>query len=160
MMGVVVTGKYTQIRKRNGDKMVTIIKNIMDRWKTGRFMDLICRPYSINTYALSKIWYKTGCINIRECNVNLITTSVKSWLYQPMLAKPSECILYRMSAEGGLGLHHVACRAKVALTKTFIETALGAFSTNYYITTMSWVMDLCLQETPVTLGRFSIIILS
>ena len=43
-----------------------------------------------------------------------------------MLAKPSECILYRKSAEVGLGLHHVGCRAKAALTKTFIETALGA----------------------------------
>ena len=43
-----------------------------------------------------------------------------------MLAKSSECLLYRKSAEGCLGLHHVRCRAKAALTKTFIEIALGA----------------------------------
>ena len=43
-----------------------------------------------------------------------------------MLAKPSECLLYRKSVEGGLGLHPVGCRARAALTKTFIEPALGA----------------------------------
>ena len=121
MLGVVVMAKYAQTRKRNRDNIVTIVKNIMDRWKMGGFMDLICRPPSINTYALSKIWYKTGCINMREGDVNLITASVKSWLYQPMLAKPSECLLYRKSAEGGRGLDNVGCRARAALTKTFMR---------------------------------------
>ena len=92
----------------------------------GRFMDLIYRPSNINTYALSKILYKTGYIKLREGDVNLITASVKSWLYQPMLAKPSECLLYRKSVEGSVGLHHVRCRARAALTKTFIEIALRA----------------------------------
>ena len=54
-----------------------------------------------------------------------MSSAIKSWIYQPNLAKPTECLLYRQVSEGGLGLYHISCRAKANLIKSFLETACG-----------------------------------
>ena len=48
---------------------------------------------------------------------------VKAGLYQDMLEKPSELLLYRPVEEGGLGLHHVQSKAMASLISTFLQTA-------------------------------------
>ena len=40
-----------------------------------------------------------------------ITSKVKAWLYADQLEKPEEIVLYRQSALGALGLHHVEFKA-------------------------------------------------
>ena len=42
-----------------------------------------------------------------------------------MYQKPSEVTLYRPVERGGLGLHHVASKAKANLISTFLQTATG-----------------------------------
>ena len=59
MLGVKLSAKYTTFRKRNGEAMVSTIKNIMDKWKTGKFLTITSRPWSSNIYTLSKIWFWT-----------------------------------------------------------------------------------------------------
>ena len=54
-----------------------------------------------------------------------MSSAIKSWIYQPNLAKPTECLLYRQVSEGGLGLYNISCRAKANLIKSFLETACG-----------------------------------
>ena len=62
-----------------------------------------------------------------------MTSAIKSWIYQDLISKPSECLLYRKVQEGGLSLYHISCRAKANLIKSFIETACGNdFKVNDY----------------------------
>ena len=88
-------------------------------------MPLTMRPYSANVYALSKVWFKCCCINLRSQDIIFINKQVKSWLYQDCLEKPSELVLYRDSKDGGLGLFHVHIRSLALLIRAFLETSVN-----------------------------------
>ena len=115
---------FVQTRKCNGDMLVTRVKNTIGPWKGGKFMPLTMRPHSANTYALSKVWFKCNCINLRVCDYATITSQVKQWLYQDLLQKPSELALHRTFQDGGLGLFNVKIRAHALLIRAFLETAM------------------------------------
>ena len=114
---------FVQTIKVNGDQLQQRVKNTVGPWKAGRFMPLTLRPYSANTYALSKVWFKCSSVNLRNQDIDSITSQVKSWLYQDCLEKPSELVLYRDSLVGGLGLFHVKTRSLALLIRSFMETA-------------------------------------
>ena len=123
-VGVELRASYIQTRKVNGEQLQTRVKNIVGPWRAGRFMPLTMRPYSANVYALSKVWFKCSCINLRSQDIIFINKQVKSWLYQDCLEKPSELVLYRDSKDGGLGLLHVHIRSLALLIRAFIETSV------------------------------------
>jgi hypothetical protein len=79
-------------------------------------MPLTLRPYTANTYAISKVWFKCSSIHISTIN-----SKVKSWLYQDCLEKHRELALYRKPEDGGLGLFNVKIRALALLIRTFLE---------------------------------------
>ena len=66
------------------------------------------RPWSLNTYCLPKLWYRTACLGDSAA----ITSSVKSWLFQYVLEKPHEMVTY---SEVGLGVHNVKIKAMAML---------------------------------------------
>ena len=86
-------------------------------------MPLTLRPFSANTYALSKVWFKCSSVNLRNQDIDTINSQVKSWLYQDCLEKPSELVLYRDIHDGGLGLFHVRIRSLSLLIRSFLETS-------------------------------------
>ena len=86
-------------------------------------MPLVCRPFSLNTYCLSKVWFRTGSVDMRAGDITAITSKIKSYCYQNLYQKPSEVLLYRGVDEGGLGLHHLKSKALANLISTFIQTA-------------------------------------
>jgi hypothetical protein len=54
-------------------------------------------------------------------------------MYADLLEKPEELVLYRATADGGLGLFNMQCRAKAALISTFLQTAINdKFARNNY----------------------------
>ena len=55
MVGVQLSATWRQSRKKNGDNLKEKISLITGSWRTGKFMPLTSRPFSINTYALSKV---------------------------------------------------------------------------------------------------------
>ena len=117
----------------NGDIIQIQVANTINAWKSGKFMDLTCRPWSVNCYALSKVWFKCHTVDLRVADINSITSKIKSWLYQDQLEKPEEMVIYRPINAGGLGLHHVSCKAKASLIRTFLETAVNpSFSHSLY----------------------------
>ena len=122
-VGVELRSSYTQTRKVNGDLLQARIKNTVGPWKAGRFMPLSQRAFSANCYALSKVWFKCSSVNLRVQDQNIITSQIKSWLYQDLLIKPSELVLYRSTDDGGLGLLHVGIRSLALLIRTFLETS-------------------------------------
>ena len=133
-LGCKLYATYSATRKENGDILKKKVKDQLAGWKAGKFLPLTSRPWSLNTYCLSKLWYKTGCIDLRIGDSNTITSSVKGWLYQDLLQKPQEMMAYRQVELGGLGLHNVKMRAMAMLIHTFLAQAISPrFNTNYFL---------------------------
>ena len=124
MLGVELRATHTQTRKVNGDILQDKIKNTIGPWQSGRFMPITQRPWSVNSYAISKVWFKCNCLDIRVLDSTIITSKVKAWLLADQLEKPEEMILYRPTTHGGLGLHHVKFKALAMLINSFLESAV------------------------------------
>ena len=123
MLGVELRSTWTQTRKSNGDALQTRIDNTIKLWRSGKFMNLTMRSWSLNTYCLPKIWFRTHSVDLRVQDVTKITSRIKSWLYGDMLLKPEEMIMSRPAYHGGLGVHNVKMMALAGLITTFLETA-------------------------------------
>ena len=123
MVGVELTASWQATRKINNDELQKRVQSCIGSWKSGKFMPLVCRPFSLNTYCLSKVWYRTGSVDMRVGDISAITSKVKSYCYQDLYQKPSEVLLYRGVEEGGLGLHHLRSKSLANLISTFIQTA-------------------------------------
>ena len=88
MVGVQLMASFQQTRKSNCDGIQKKVQNIIGSWRGGKFMPLISRPHSINTFCLSKVWFKCSSLNLRVCDIMKISSSIKSWLYADQLEKP------------------------------------------------------------------------
>ena len=124
MVGVRLTHNFQKSRKLNGDEIQGKVQSLIRTWKSGKFMPLICRPYSINNFCLSKVWFRCSSLNLRSGDINKITSCVKSWLFSDQLEKPEEALLYRDRKSGGLGLANVKCKAMALLIRCFLETSV------------------------------------
>ena len=107
MVGVIMKATWSRTRKVNCDIIQDKMNKIINTWKSGKFMDLNSRPWSINTYTLTKIWFKCHSVDLRASDIGTFTSKVKSWLLQDQLEKPQEFVLFRPILKGGLGLHNV-----------------------------------------------------
>ena len=133
MVGVELRHTWTQTRKVNGDAIQSRISNTINPWRAGKFMPVTMRPWSVNSFGLSKAWFKCHSVDLRAGDVTAITSSVKSWLYADMFEKPSETIMFRPASHGGLGVLCPKYRALACLIRTFMETAANPnFRRNQY----------------------------
>ena len=123
MVGVELTASWQTTRKVNNDDLQNRVQGCIGAWKSGKHMPLVARPYSLNTYCLSKLWFRTCSVDLREGDIAAITSKVKSYLYQDLLLKPSEVTLFRQVQDGGLALQHVRCKGLAHLISTFLLTA-------------------------------------
>ena len=123
MVGVQLISSWTQTRKANFNMVQERIFNTINSWKAGKFMPLSMRPWSINCYVLSKVWFRCGSVDLRVSDLSAISSSVKSWLYADLLEKPSEAVMCRPASHGGLGVTSVKFKAQAILIRTFLETA-------------------------------------
>ena len=123
MVGVTLMATWGKTRKANGDALQQKIKNTINPWKAGKFLPITQRGWSLNSYALAKVWFRARSVDLRVCDIKAITSSCKSWLYQDMFAKPEEMIVHRPHYYGGLGLHSVKYKALAGFITTFLQTA-------------------------------------
>ena len=89
----------------------------------GKFLPISQRPFSVNTYALSKLWFRSGSVNFRESDFKAINSSIKKWLYSDLFFKPEEMVLLRKIKDGGLGLTSCKHKSLAYLIKSFLELA-------------------------------------
>ena len=122
MVGVELRATWSQTKRANGEIVQKRVSDTVQLWKSGKFMELSLRCRSLNIYCFSKIWFRTHSVDLREMDINKITSSAKSWLYADMLLKPDE-VVHRPVCSGGLFLFHVKCKAFAGLTRSFLETA-------------------------------------
>ena len=133
MIGVTLKATYMSTRQENGDFLVNRVSGTIGPWKGGKFMPLTMRCHSVNTYCLSKIWFRCGSFEPRVGDIKKMISLVKSWVYSDLLIKPDEIILYKKQSEGGLNLINIKYRAMAELIKTFIDTAINPkFNRNIY----------------------------
>ena len=133
MVGVELRSTWVQTRKANGDILQKRISNTINPWKSGKFMPLTQRPWSINSFALSKVWFRCHSVDLRVADVTAITSCVKSWLYADMFEKPSESVMVRPTDYGGLGVLSPKYKALASLIRSFLETAANPqFKRNQY----------------------------
>ena len=104
-------------------KLVSRIRKTTNSFKSGRFMPVTTRPWVSSVFLMSRINYRTCALNLRQQDIQRISSAVKSWVMQGFLIRPPENILFRNTAEGGLGLVNTAARARANLIKTFISQA-------------------------------------
>ena len=69
MVGVKLMATAQKTRKINCDELQDRVQKTIGPWRGGKFMPLTSRPHSINTYCLSKIWFRTSSINLRLCDL-------------------------------------------------------------------------------------------
>ena len=143
MVGVQLRATHTQTRKANGDLLQDRITNTIGPWRGGKFMPLTQRGHSVNTYCLSKLWFRSGSIDLRVLDTAKITSSIKSWIYADQLEKPEELLLYRSRKLGGLNVHNIKLRAMAELIKTFLDTAIHPKYTNslYHRALYDWHVE-------------------
>ena len=122
-MDVTLKATLSQTRKINGDALQKRVESTVKPWKAGKFMPITQRGWSLNSFALSKVWFRTRCFDLRVCDIKKINSACKSWLYQDRFAKPEELVLHRPHHYGGLGLHSVQYKALAGFITTFIQTA-------------------------------------
>ena len=107
----------------NGDELVLRVKNKVGPWQAGKFMPLSQRPWSLNNYALSKVYYRCNSVDLRVKDISAITGKIKAWLFMDQFEKPEDIVVYRPISCGGLGLDHVKLKAQSRLITSFLETA-------------------------------------
>ena len=73
MVGVTLMASWAKTRKVNGEAIQQRIDNTIRPWKAGKFMPVTQRGWSLNSFALSKIWFRTKCVELRVCDINKIT---------------------------------------------------------------------------------------
>ena len=122
-LGVTLARTSSKSRAINSEILSKKVKSTMAMYKAGRHSPLVCRPYTVNTFVMSKICYRSSIINLRSKDIHSMQSSVKSWVTQNLLLKPPEVLLYRDVAEGGLGLIHTESRCTANLIRTFVEQA-------------------------------------
>ena len=123
MVGVELTACWMRTRQVNCSELRIRIQNTVNAWRSGKFNPLVSRSYSLNSYCLSKIWFRTSSVDLRVSDVIFIHTKCRSYICQDLLQKPSEIVLFRAAEQGGLGLHHVQSKATAHLISTFLQTA-------------------------------------
>ena len=123
MVGVELHATWSKTLAANGDEISGRISSKINNWKRGKFMFLNQRAWSLNCYALSKAWFRCGSVNLRAKDISEINSSMKSWLYADLLAKPSENVMWRSWTHGGLNAIHIKHKAMATLIRTFMETA-------------------------------------
>ena len=124
-VGVQLQASWVKSRKENNDILVERLRSTINSWKSGKFMSLVSRPFSVNSFALSKVWFRTHIVDLRAQDINSISSVCKGYIYQDMLEKPAEVVLFRNAEQGGLGMHHIKCKAMASLITTFIQTAIS-----------------------------------
>ena len=75
MVGVTLMASWAQTRKVNGDTLQLKVKNNVNPWKGGKFLPVTQRGWSLNSYALSKVWFRAKSVDLRVGDVKAITSN-------------------------------------------------------------------------------------
>ena len=73
-LGCKLYSNYGSTRRENGEILKEKVRSQINSWKSGKFMPMTSRPWSINTFCLSKLWYRTAILDLRVGDSSTITS--------------------------------------------------------------------------------------
>ena len=120
ILGLKLFAKYTSTRAGNGKILIKKVSEIINKWISGKFMPLMDWPKSVNTFALSKIWYRSAAIDFKCGDIAKFYSKIKSWIYQDSFLKLDQKLLFRKTENGGLGLTHIQSKMTASLLCGFL----------------------------------------
>ena len=89
ILGVKMPRSSNTSRNINGEDLdlAQRVKDTIAGYKAGRFLPLVSRPSSANTFILSKLSYRSSIFNLRQQDINKMQSATKQWVTQGMLLK-------------------------------------------------------------------------
>ena len=81
MDGIKLCADFRDSRALNLEDLQERIHRIIGPWKGGKFMPHFLRSQSLNTFCLSKIWFKCPSIDLRVIDL----TKISSFIEKPVI---------------------------------------------------------------------------
>ena len=107
ILGVKLFESWRATQKENGIKVVNKVSRVADRWKGGRFYDFLLRPYIVNTYLFSNIWYAASVLDLQLGHLDEIQKKGNQYLHSDCFLKPQIIANYLPRDQMGLEMVHV-----------------------------------------------------
>ena len=102
-LGIYVGNNQDYLNQLNTDATIEDIKTNLKFWR-GKYLSKKGIVRVINTYVLSKLWYKTEVINLLQTQIKTIEDAIFSTIWNGKLAKINRQVLKLPYNEGGLAL--------------------------------------------------------
>ena len=109
-----------KLRHSVGDELKKKIKSIQDKWRRGRFYDLLIRPHVVNTYLFSNIWYKASSVNLLCADMDKIQSEGNDYVYSDCYLRPEKPVNYIRRKAGGLAIDHVRSKSMALFIKNLL----------------------------------------
>ena len=133
-IGVTLAATFMHTRKLNCEVIEKRVRDTINPWRGGKFMSIVERGHSVNTYAFSKAVFRCSSIPLRLETEERVQSAARVWILQDCYEKPAAAVLHRAPQEGGLGLYSMRCRALAMLLRTFCELACNtSFRSSEYL---------------------------
>jgi len=129
ILGVKMYESWSKTRRAAGEELEVKIKHIRDKWRRGRFYELLLRPHVVKTYLFSNMWHKAGSVNLLCTDLDKIQSEGNDYVFADCYLRPEEVVNYLGKNAGGLEINHIRSKA-LAL---FIKNILEDMNTNIYI---------------------------
>lgn len=79
------------------------------------------RAAVVNSLILSRWWFNGQAVKIDPGFCRKILNQIKAYVYQKCDEMPKECVSFRSTQQGGLGLHHPGIKHKALLVKNMLR---------------------------------------
>ena len=79
------------------------------------------RATTVNSLMLSRWWFNGQTVKIDQDACRKILNQMKTYIYQQCDEKPKECVSFRPTQSGGLGLHHPFIKHKALIIKNMLR---------------------------------------
>ena len=123
ILGILLYESWRTSQRENGSKILKKVKLVADKWKGGRFYDFLLRPYIVNTYLFSNIWYSAGVIDLQLGHLDDIQKRGNQYVHSDCFLKPQKVANYLEKGKMGLGIVHVRTKALALFIKNILNEA-------------------------------------
>ena len=147
ILGVKIYESWSKTRRAAGEELRIRIKSIRDKWRRGRFYDLLLRPHVVNSYMFSNIWHKAGSINLLCTDLDKMQSEGNDYVFADCYLRPEKVVNYLEKNAGGLEINHVRSKAMALFIKNILEN----MNTNIYLDAVvrKYCKDEDIYPTPV-----------
>ena len=131
ILGAKFFESWSKTKNYIGENLVEIVKNKANKWKGGRFYELLQKPHIVNTWMFSNLWYNASVIDLKCGDMDKIQQLGNNYVFKGSGTprRPQKEVNYMDKEEGGLQITHIRAKCNALLVKYLLLEA----ETNCYI---------------------------